>query len=164
MNLSEIINNAPSFLLFAFICVCFCSIFFIFVSIPKAINSKNFPVTEGKITSGDVGASRFNGVGVEAEDRAKSYSAYITYKYVVNGKSFTSYKRRWHEAQTTFHPYHKRIADRYPRGKTVNVYYNPNKPQVSVLEPGIGLGSILGILISLGSIAFLVFFISYQYS
>ncbi len=147
-----------------FICICLGSIYFIFVSIPKAINSKNFPVVEGRVTSGGVSASRFNGVGVEAADRVKAYSAVITYKYIVNGKSFTSYKRRWHEAQTTFHPYHKRIANRYPRGKTINVYYNPNKPHVSVLEPGIGLGSILGIFISLGSMAFLVFFISYQYS
>tara|TARA_R110002167_G_scaffold364839_1_gene587650 strand:+ start:488 stop:979 length:492 start_codon:yes stop_codon:yes gene_type:complete len=163
MNIETIINNTPTFLLFVYVCVCLGGAYFMFVSIPKAITSRKFPTVQGKITSGGVGVRQI-GVGRSAEARVQTFTAEITYKYVVNEKTYTSNKRRWHEAQTTFHSYHQRISNRYPQGKEVKVYYNPAKPKVSVLEPGIGLGSTLGVIITLSAVSFLTFFISQQYS
>ena len=53
------------------------------------------------------------------------------------------------------------IVDRYPKGKKLEVSYNPEKPEVAVLEPGITIGSYLplgigAMLVLLGAVASVV--------
>jgi hypothetical protein len=60
----------------------------------------------------------------------------VRYVYVVNGKRFTSDRvlfmhRGMSKKQT------QEIVDRYPVGKIVDVFYNPDNTQASVLEKGV---------------------------
>ena len=160
MDLSEIIDKAPFFMLLVFVCLVLGFIYYLFVSIPKAVKAKYYPSVLGKITSSEVGTPTA-GSGRESGDRIQTFALDITYKYVVNGKTYSSKKRRWHEVQSSFHRYHDSIARRYPLGKSVTVFYNPNNPKVAVLEPGLGLGALTGLLIFISSIAFLTFFICF---
>ncbi len=50
--------------------------------------------------------------------------------------------------------YSKRIARRYPAGLRVTVYYNPDRPQVALLEPGFSWGSFVAMA---GGVALMVF-------
>jgi hypothetical protein len=161
MDLSEIVDKTPPVISLVFVCLVLGAIYYVFVSLPKAINAKYFPTVVGKITSSEVGTP-IVGVGREGGDRVQTFTLDITYKYVVNGKTYSSKKRRWHEVQSSFHRYHDSIARKYPLGKSVTVYYNPNNPKVAVLEPGLGLGALMGLFILTLSIAFLTFFIHHR--
>jgi len=161
MDLSEIIDKTPPFMSLVFVCLVLGLIYYLLVSIPKAIKAKYFPTVLGKITSSEVGTP-MAGAGRESGDRIQTYTLDISYKYVVNGKTYSSKKRRWHEVQSSFHRYHDTIARKYPLGKSVTVFYNPKNPKVAVLEPGVGLGALTGLLLFASSIAFLTFFIHHM--
>ena len=161
MDLSEIIDKTPPFMLLVFVCLVLGMIYYLLVSIPKAIRAKYFPTVLGKITSSEVGTP-MAGSGHESGDRIQTFTLDITYKYVVNGKTYSSKKRRWHEVQSSFHRYHDSIARKYPLGKSVTVFYSPKNPNVAVLEPGLGLGALTGLFLFTSSIAFLTFFMHHM--
>lgn len=161
MDLVVLIDKTPPFMSLAFVCLVLGMIYYLLVSIPKAVRAKYFPTVLGKITSSEVGTP-IVGVGRESGDRIQTFTLNITYKYVVNGKTYSSKKRRWHEVQSSFHRYHDSIARRYPLGKSVTVFYNPKNPNIAVLEPGLGLGALTGLLLFTSSIAFLIFFIRHM--
>jgi hypothetical protein len=58
--------------------------------------------------------------------------AYIRYEYAVDGVSYSSLSIN--SIDSPFYP--KDVADRYPVGMDVDVYYNPKDPAEAVLEPG----------------------------
>jgi len=161
MDLSEIIDKTPFFLLLIFVCLVVGAIYYVFVSLPKAIKAKRFPTVLGKITRSEVGTPVV-GMGRESGDRIQTFTLNIIYKYTVNGKTYSSDKRRWHEVQSSFHRYHDAIARKYPLGKPVTVYYNPQNPKVAVLKPGLGLGALTGVFLYTLAIAFLTFFIHHR--
>lgn len=161
MDLSIIIDKTPPFISLVFVCLVLGMIYYLFVSIPKAVKAKYFPTVLGKITSSEV-ATPIAGAGRESGDRIQTFTLDITYRYVVNGKTYSSKKRRWHEVQSSFYRYHDYIARNYPLGKSVTVYYNPNNPKIAVLKPGLGLGALMGLFIFVFSLAFLFFFIHHR--
>lgn len=58
----------------------------------------------------------------------------VEYTYMVNGQEFTG-KRIWFgEARALLPSASAGVAERYPEGGEVMVYYNPDKPRDSVLE------------------------------
>lgn len=161
MDLNEIISKTPSIMLITYVSVVMGGLYFFLISIPKAIRTKSFSTIEGKITRSEVGNQALN-IAHSPGDRVKTYTLDIEFKYVVEGKAYTSKKRKWHEAQTSFARYHDARARRYPQGKKVIVYYDPKRPQISVLEPGLGFGTFLGIIIALSSISLMTIFIFHR--
>lgn len=161
MDLVVIIDKTPPFMSLVFVCLVLGMIYYLLVSIPKAIRANYFPTVLGKITNSEV-STPIVGVGRESGDRIQTFTLDITYKYVVNGKTYSSKKRRWHEVQSSFHRYHDSIARKYPLGKSVTVFYNPKNPNIAVLEPGLGLGALTGLFLFTSSIAFLIFFIRHM--
>jgi hypothetical protein len=87
----------------------------------RANKSKTWPMVQGVVQNSSV------------ESRRNLHTAKVLYDYTVSEKSFTgmfsSYSSTRSPAQG--------IVNRYPKGKTVSVYYNPQNPQVCVLEPGV---------------------------
>lgn len=71
------------------------------------------------------------------------YFPRVAYQYVVDGTSYSSTLI----AVRDLHSYHKAaaaIVARYPTGSDVQVSYNPQSPEISVLEPGSeGMGKML---------------------
>ncbi|MCI2284248.1 hypothetical protein L3081_13705 [Colwellia sp. MSW7] len=68
MDLSIIIDKTPLFISLVFVCLVLGIIYYLFVSIPKAVKAKYFPTVLGKITSSEVGtpiagAGRERGIG-----------------------------------------------------------------------------------------------------
>lgn len=94
------------------------------------------------------------------------YSVYsdgydVRYTYKVNGRTFRGNHVGFGEKKLTFDSDDQRqVVRRYPKGKVVEVYYDPGNPEVSVLEPGIRRGTYMfpgvGLLVSLFAIGFLL--------
>ncbi len=108
-----------------------------FVLLYFSMRSKRWPKTEGKILS-----SRVSSLGWDDEDVSKSYKAIIRYKYEVQNKIYISDKLNYGDwLATSFLFYVKKIVKRYEEGCKCTVYYNPQKPQYSVLETALSIST-----------------------
>lgn len=116
--------------------------------------SSTWPTTPGKITESKV--------VIESGNDSTTYRPHIVYRYAVDdleifgdrvwlGVSYSSSNRSEHQ----------QVVTKYPVGKEVTVYYDPDDVFTSVLEPGVVFSSYLGMIISwvlllIGSAALLV--------
>ena len=74
-------------------------------------------------------------------DGADSYSPEVTYSYEVNNTKFINNTIKFGENSYGNRGKAEEIAGNYHIGKKVTVYYDPEKPDRSVLEPGVTAGS-----------------------
>lgn len=96
---------------------------------PRMVASQSWPTTDGTIVSTRLMGSRFREYD---GDYYTHLDAYIRYEYAVDGVSYSSLSIN--SIDSPFYP--EDVADRYPVGMDVYVYYNPNDPAEAVLEPG----------------------------
>lgn len=117
--------------------------------ITGGIASTSWPSVAGTITRSELYTS--------FEDQ--STSPYVTYVFTVSDRQYTG-------GRVSF-GFSSRVLERYHVGQTVQVYYSPENPERSVLEPGFGIDrltplakilllalaiALLGIIIALGRI------------
>lgn len=67
------------------------------------------------------------------------HAAFVTYQYTVEGQEYESSTIRFPLYSGYNYSKAKKIISAYPVLKTVKVYYNPKKPLISVLIPGVRL-------------------------
>ena len=103
--------------------------------------SKDWPSANGEITRSEIYS--------EWKDGKTQYRPDIVYTYHVDGRSYVS------SNVTVGDPLFassistaKRIQAEYPEGRNVDVYYNPDLPSFSVLEPGVKESGILTLVIT----------------
>jgi len=73
-----------------------------------------------------------------------SYKAQIKYSYTVEEKEYISKRIYFGGFLLDSSPSRsKKLLKKYPKGTTVDIYYNPLKPQQSVLQKGVHLDVIL---------------------
>ena len=104
----------------------------------RAHGSRSWPQTAGVITYGVIDES--NSVTRDSEGdtiRSTSSGAHLVYRYEVNGMKHYSNVRFFGQLAGASGDWASGIAARYPRGKTVQVAYSPENPDLAVLEPGI---------------------------
>jgi hypothetical protein len=102
--------------------------------------SASWPIAEGRVTNSEVNHT------TDAEG-GDSYSPEITYTYAVNDTNLNNSTIKFGENSYSSRKKAEEILSNYPVGKNVTVYYDPEKPDRSVLEPGVSAGSfiVLGI-------------------
>lgn len=98
----------------------------------KSQEAKDWPTTEGKVISSEVGSHRSRSGG----HSTTIYSAKVIFEYSVNGKAYTSKKVSFGEYGSSSRRDAQKVFDKYPATKAVIVYYNPAKPEIAILEPG----------------------------
>jgi len=96
--------------------------------------SASWPTADGIVTQSIVSRST-------DADGADSYSPEITYSYKVDNTNFTNSTIKFGENSYSSRKKAEGIAAGYPIGKNVTVYYDPEKPDRAVLEPGVSAGS-----------------------
>jgi len=96
--------------------------------------SASWPTADGVVTNSGVSRST-------DADGGDSYSPEITYSYNVNNTNFVNSTIKFGENAYSNRRKAEGIAAGYPIGKNVTVYYDPEKPDRSVLEPGVTAGS-----------------------
>ena len=95
----------------------------------QANQSKTWPTAQGIIRDSSVEYQRGNKGG--------TYVAKVMYEFTVNATTFHGNRVVFGDYNSGNSSLARNIVDRYPKGKTVAVYYNQKNPQVCVLEPGI---------------------------
>ena len=138
-----------------FVAVGIATLIFVSKGIALGKASLGWPETEGKILSSKVGSRR------SSKNKSTRYSPKISYQYSVNEQDFTGNKIRIGGISSTNHRKANTYVKRYPAGKAVAVYYDPQDPATALLESGIGthvyvaLGS--GVAFTLAGIAMFIF-------
>ena len=111
------------------------------------LRSKSWPTTDGTITSASIDWQEGSPGSGESIGEAESYRARVKYQYQVNGVSFESKRLRFgfnirpsYDVFFSLRAAQRQMSD-YLGGKTVKVYYHPQKPQISTLQPGLKLAA-----------------------
>jgi hypothetical protein len=122
----------------------------VFLGIPmmmSAFESKGWPTVEGIITVSEFTTNR------DRDNGSTTYGASVAYDYTVNGAQYTGSNVHFGQYGSGDPGYARGIVSRYPMGKHVRVYYDPDDAAESVLEPGAGWSSFMvagiGILFTL---------------
>lgn len=122
--------------------------YFSFVTMPKAVNSNDWPQAQGEVVSSElVQRSRTHRSG----KRITVHSAKVNYVYHVDGKPFASHQLKWADRHGSSQV-EADMLSQYPAGASVTVFYNPDNPAEAVLQKGISLDHILIGVFLLGSI------------
>lgn len=114
----------------------------------RGFASRSWPTTEGSVTESSLKEEKYVRRGGETS-MILTHRWHISYRYVVEGNEYASTHVYF---GGLFHSYSwawtvSNLLSRYPQDKRVTVYYNPGKPQLAVLEPGIRVGRFFGTLI-----------------
>ncbi len=119
----------------------------------KGMRTEHWPITNGKIESANLKE--------QSSRNGPTYSAEVTYRYQVNGDSYTGNKISV-GALSSSDEYARAILNRYPVGAPVSVHYSPGDPADAVLETGIHGGTWLcfgvGTVFTLAGVMFLRLF------
>ncbi|MBN1854603.1 MAG: DUF3592 domain-containing protein [Pirellulales bacterium] len=106
------------------------------IELNQALASRDWPQVPGRILVSKVESS-------EDSEGGKSYSAAISYGYAVDRYRYTGNRISFSDFASSSYRSAFNIVNRYQKGKEVPVFYNPNHPQRSVLEPGRPQGPLL---------------------
>lgn len=104
-------------------------------SLRKARGTEFWRYTNGKITSSEIETSQRNTSDQKNEIR---YTPKINYSYVVNGKEYVSNRIKiMNDYSSNSIKAVQKLISKYRCDSEVIVYFNPDKPEKSVLEKGI---------------------------
>lgn len=124
--------------------------YFGYSSYQLGMQSKDWPVAKGSVIQSEIEKrTEFTGTGSSRRKVVKSY-AVVKYTYSVGNREFQSGRITFGQSKNA----HNTVA-RYPKGRSIQVHYDPQKPDQAVLEPGadatlslvfIGLGVVLALI------------------
>jgi hypothetical protein len=116
----------------------------------RGLRSRSWPTAEGRINDARIQAHQSS----DEDGTSTTYGAAVHYSYNVSGQEFQSTRRTFTDARTSSSKRAQRILERYPQGSSVTVYYRPDNPSMSVLEPGVGWFSYIVAIFVLGLFVF----------
>ncbi len=125
-----------------------------------------WPTTSGVITASEILENKQYRNSNTRSDVVIYFEPSIRYRYTVSGRSYLSNQVSFGGFNSTDPKEATAIVNRYEKGRSVTVYYNPTRPEESVLETGttpltyipLGLGIIfLGIGILMLGLTVFVF-------
>ncbi len=121
------------------------------VDIRKGYKSRKWPTAEGSIVDSEMEAHQSRD---EDGDIRTTYGATIQYKYLVDGQELQGNRRTFSNVRTSSVRNTEKILERYPLGSSVDVFYYPDDPSSSVLEPGVGLTTYILLIVVIGFLVF----------
>lgn len=114
-------------------------------------SSASWPTTQGEV----VYSSLEQHMSTDSDgDASVTYGAKVVYNYQVGGQALTGDRRRFSESRSSSARRAQEAVNRYPVGSQVTVYYDPDNPQVSVLETGASAGGVVVPVVTLGLLIF----------
>lgn len=141
------------------VAIIYFSLHYSFDRIYKAYETKDWKVTNGTIIKSYLNEE------IKYKDRKhyRSYSAEIIYSYVV-----ADHKIKNDDISHLFHMESSRtklsrVIDKYPKGSSVDVYYNPENIEESILERDLKLGDFVILIFGLFATFSFVKFRIYMY-
>lgn len=107
------------------------------IEMGRALLARRWPTVQGEIIDARV-------VRLSGDETSKALDRVVTYRYQVAGKTYSNNRVQFglQPAPSSIVPaldtgphVSAALAAEYPRGKPVRVYYNPRRPENSVLYP-----------------------------
>lgn len=102
------------------------------------LQSRHWQRVEGAITSAEM-TTQHDG------ENGDTHGAMVSYEYRVGGSNYTGARVCFGDFSSSDGEHAGAILARYQPGAKATVFYDENKPERSVLEPGIHLGAWLGL-------------------
>jgi hypothetical protein len=111
--------------------------------------SQYWPSVEGVVTA----STTREATKMKYRSALRGYAPLVKYDYAVDGVSYQGERLSWAEPFFLYEPDAAKFSADYPPGITVTVYYDPNKPERSVVDPfsgkpddlgGYGIGCLVG--------------------
>jgi Protein of unknown function (DUF3592) len=142
------------FILFIVIGICIVSCQLYLLS--KAIKSKNWEIANGEIISSDIETCK------TTSDSNNIFRPRVKYKYIISGKQHISGRIFFGDkVLTDFKGYTIKLINKYSVGSKVDVYFNPDDIEESVLERGVSSNSIILLIVGVSIILFGVILMKY---
>lgn len=117
------------------------------VLLRRAAASGAWPSVEGRVVRSRVSAM--------SGENGPTYAPDVGYVYLVDGAERTAARLFVGDSLSTSDGgYARGYCERYPVGKTVSVYYDPDDPDSAVLEPGLTKRSFFVLTFGLGFVFF----------
>ena len=110
-----------------------------------SVSSRDWPVTSGVILQSYVRTKHDNLLG-----RTLEKGTTVTYRYTAAGRTYTGNTVSFGQTSGG----NAEIVHRYPQGAVVEVHYDPDHPDLAVLEPGPGRGPDLLLLLGVGLVGY----------
>ena len=117
----------------------------------KAQKSRSWPTASGTVLDSGMESHQSRD---DDGDIKTTYGATIQYKYTVDGQEFVGDRRTFSNVRTSSVRNTEKILERYPRGSSVDVFYDPDDPSSSVLESGVGAATYILLLVPIGFLVF----------
>jgi hypothetical protein len=112
----------------------------------KGMKAKNWPAAPGQVVASQVTVN----VSYDDDgDRSTTYGADIMYRYTVDGYEYNGNRRTFADYKSSNRNRAEKIVGQYAPATDVPVYYRPDDPEESVLEPGVNAVSFLLLLLPL---------------
>jgi len=121
--------------------------------------SESWPTTEGIVIMSEIARTTSTSTG-KTRKTTTNYRANVEYEYTVGGVDYKRDQISFGQFSTSSRSQAQLVVNRYRVGESVQVHYDPDKPEVSLLEPGVGFMTYLpaavgGVFILLGVVFFL---------
>lgn len=103
----------------------------------ESTESAHWPIAQGVVENSTV--ERYKGSSGSPRrtgNRKPTYGVRIDYRYQVNGVEYSSNRYSISSTSSQDQEKYLKIVEEYPRGKQIDVYYNPESPERAVLIPG----------------------------
>jgi hypothetical protein len=95
----------------------------------RARESASWPTVEGRVAHSEM--------TLGSGDESSVYHASVLYNYKLSGVSYSSDRIGFGDFDSSDSSHAQAIVNRYPVGTSVQVHYNPQTPNLSVLETGV---------------------------
>jgi len=111
--------------------------------IRRAYESRSWPNTQGTVIASYIDKRSHR----DSNNHTRIvYTPKIRYQYQVEGKHYTCKRIAFGGESGGKRSKAKKVVDKYPSGKKVTVYYNPQDPKVAVLKAGFSWGAVFAFL------------------
>jgi hypothetical protein len=111
----------------------------------KGVRARKWPTTEGRVLESQVTKE----TSYDDGSSSTTYGAEITYRYEVDGEEYSGKRRSFADYRSSNRRRAVKIVARYAPGAVIMVYYRPDQPDESVLEPGMSAGFFLFLILPL---------------
>lgn len=125
----------------------------------SGLKSAGWPTRQGKVLESKV--ETYQTTGHRNKIHETMYTAKVIYEYTVGGRPRQGDRVRFGHVDTSDIVDARRIVAHYPKGQDVTVHYDPDRPERSVLEAGVGprVWILLG-----GGLFFIMFPLGFYYA
>ena len=109
----------------------------------RSWQARSWPTVEGQITKSEVERER----AIGDTDEEVQYRAVVKYGFTVDGRAYTGERIAFGLGTSNRPSDARKIIDRYPAGRAVEIHYSPSDPSDAVLETNVGGFAIITLVV-----------------